>query len=507
MSDDVCVKESGEALRLDHIAKSFSKNKVLININFAAKLGEVRALVGENGAGKSTMIRIVAGASQPDSGEMYLNGQKVHLHSPKDGLDAGIAVIYQELDLLPELTVVQNMFLGIETRDRFGLLDHKAMGDKAQAYFDDMHLDINRNAILGILTIAAQQVVAIAKAAMHSASILIMDEPSSSLTNKELKVLFEQIRRLKAKNVCVIYISHRMEEIFEICDSVTVLRDGRLIQTANVCDVSREQIIEWMIGKKVSETRMNTRSNYDGEIILDVRNLCYGETLKKVNFQVKKGELYGVLGLLGSGFIEIGKLLYGVYQPTGGSILIGQKNISRMKSPADALKNSIAYVPDQRRAHGLFMELDVLTNATITSVHNFLSPKLKLLEKKKMNHHFSQYVKKFEIKIANEHQLVRFLSGGNQQKIIIARTLISDTEIIVMSCPTKGIDVGSKYDIYGILLDCVAHGKTVVVISQEIPELVQICDRILMLKKGEVYREYRGDDINEALIYSDLLMQ
>ena len=508
MDENYRADGATEALRLQNIAKSFSKNKVLVDVNFSVNKGEVRALVGENGAGKSTMIRIVAGVSKADQGEIFLDGKKVSFNSPKDGLDAGIAVIYQELDLLPEMTVQENVFLGIEEKTHRGLLDKKKMAEKLEEYFRMMRLDIPRNAKIASLPIAKQQVVAITKAVMHNAKIIIMDEPSSSLTNQELEVLFDQIRRLKEKQVTVIYISHRLEEIFEICDSVTVLRDGRIIRTAPVHETTREEIVEWMIGKKVSEARLNPRKQYDAPVILEARNLSYKNVLQDVSFQVKRGELYGVLGLLGSGFIEVGKLLYGVCRPTSGTLTVNGRDISSMSSPADALKNSIAYVPDQRRAHGLFLELDVLTNATITSVRNFLTNKaLGLLDKKAMQENFQRYIDHFEIKLADKRQKIGFLSGGNQQKVIIARTLISDTEIIVMSCPTKGIDVGSKFDIYNILLECASQGKTVIVISQEIPELVNICDRILMLKKGRVFREYVGDEISEPLIYNDLLRQ
>lgn len=507
MLQETLQQGAQEILRLTNIEKSFSTNKVLIDVNFSLNRGEVRALVGENGAGKSTMIRIIAGASQQDAGTIMLFGKEVNFSSPKESIDAGIAVIYQELDLLPEMTVIENMFLGIEEHNQLRCLDHKKMEERTRQYFEEMQLDIDMHVQVGSLPIATQQVVAIAKAAVHSASVLIMDEPSSSLTNKELAVLFKQIRRLKEKKVSVIYISHRLEEIFQVCDSVTVLRDGKLIKTADVKDVTHDEIIEWMIGKQITQERINNRMFHSDDVILEAHNICYKDILNNVSFQVKTGELFGILGLLGSGFIEIGKVLYGVYKPSAGYLSIRGGKANMLNSPSDALSNSIAYVPDQRRVQGLFMELDVLTNATITSVRRFLTGRLKLLNKKAMNKNFRQYKENMDIKITDYTQIVRYLSGGNQQKVIIARTFLSNTDIIIMSCPTKGIDVGSKYDIYRILLECVQQGKTVIVISQEIPELVQICDRILMLKKGEVYHEYQGEEISGSLIYRDLLRQ
>lgn len=496
--------EKPEMLRLENISKSFASNHVLKDINFSINRGEVRALVGENGAGKSTLIKIIAGASKPNNGKVYIDGEEVTFESPRDGRNKGIAVIYQELDLLPELTVIENIFLGIEIKNNYGLLDKKAMEDKADSYLADMNLPhIDKYAKVGDLPIASQQMIAITKAFASKAKILIMDEPSSSLTSSELIVLFDQIRNLKEKNVTVIYISHRLEEIFEICDSVTILRDGMMIATNTVESITRKEIIELMIGKKVSENRLNSRLTYDAPNILEVENLCLDKVLHSVSFSVKKGEIYGILGLLGSGFIELGKVMYGARKPTSGTIKINGKTLE-LKSPSDALENSIAYVTDERRGNGLFMEMDVQTNTIITSVSKFRK-KSRILDHKGMNVAFMEYVNKFEIKIDGKDQKVQFLSGGNQQKILIARTILRDTDLIILSCPTKGIDVGSKYDIYQILLDCAKQGKTVIAISQEIPELVQICDRIMMMKRGQVYKEYSGDEISETLIYNDLL--
>jgi len=497
--------ENQEILRLENIAKSFASNHVLKDVNFSLQIGEIRALVGENGAGKSTMVKIIAGASMPNNGTIFIAGKQVILDSPKDGLNAGITVIYQELDLLPEMTVMENIFLGIELKTRRNTLDKKAMADIVDKYFVEMHLEIDKLAKVGSLPIAKQQMVAITKAVVHNAKVLIMDEPSSSLTSKEQEILFDQIRRLKKKQVAVIYISHRIEEIFEICDSVTIMLDGRLVVTRNVRDIKREEIIELMIGKKVSEKRLNYRDTYDAPTILEVKDLSFNKILNSVAFKVKRGEIFGIIGLIGSGSIDLGKILYGIKKPTTGKIMMNGK-VLNMNCPADALGNSISYVPDERRAQGLFMELNVEINAVITSLRKFMKNEfLGVLDYKGLDNAFMSYVDRFGIKIVNKKQKIQFLSGGNQQKILLARVLVRDSEIIILSCPTKGIDVGSKFEIYQILLDCIKQGKTVIVISQEIPELVQICDRILMLKRGQVYMEYEGSEISEAVIYNDLL--
>lgn len=492
-------------LRLEKIAKSFAHNLVLKDVHFSIEPGEVRALLGENGAGKSTMIKIIAGVYKPDSGSIYIDEKEVTISNPKEGLDKGISVIYQELDLLPALSVVQNIFLGIERKNNLGMLDKVAMERMVQEYFDSMQIDIDIHAKVGELPIASQQMVAIAKAVEHEARLLIMDEPSSSLTNKELEVLYRQIRQLKERNVAVIYISHRLEEVYEICDTMTILRDGVMIDTRNVSEIERHEMVTLMIGREINEDRLNTRKTYDGPVILSARNICLDRHLHQVSFDVKKGEIFGILGLVGSGAIELGKVLYGVIPMDAGELSVAGKK-RQIKMPSDALHHSVSYVPDERRAHGIFPLLSVEQNSVITSIYQYTS-RFGFLNHKKVNAAFVEYVERFGIKIASPNQPIQYLSGGNQQKALIARTLLSNTEIIILSCPTKGIDVGSKFDIYSILLDCAKEGKTIIAVSQEITELVRICDRILMLKDGEVYHEYTGDEISESLIYHDLLAE
>ncbi len=492
-------------LRLENIAKSFAENNVLKNVNFSIVPGEVRALLGENGAGKSTMIKIIAGVHQPTGGKIYIDGKETVLSDPKEGIKQGIAVIYQELDLLPALTVVENIFLGIEVKNKWGMLDKNRMNEKVQKYFDGMNISMDITAKVGELPIASQQMVAIAKAVEHEARMLIMDEPSSSLTNKELEILYKQIRLLKEKNVAVIYISHRLEEVYEICDTVTILRDGVLIDTRKVSEITRHEMVSLMIGREISEDRINMRKEFDAPVILSAEDICLHKLLKNVSFQVKKGEIFGILGLVGSGAIELGKILYGVIPADSGLIKVSEKPL-HMKMPADALESAISYVPDERRAQGIFPLLSVEQNSVITSIRNYTN-RFGFLDHKGVSVAFMEYVDRFGIKIASADQQIRFLSGGNQQKALIARTLLSNTDIIILSCPTKGIDVGSKFDIYSILLDCAKQGKTIIAVSQEITELVRICDRIMMLKDGEVYHEYTGDEISETLIYHDLLAE
>lgn len=494
-----------EILRLENISKCFSSNYVLQEVNFSLCQGEVRALVGENGAGKSTMIKIVSGAIQANGGQIYLEGKQISFGSPKESLAAGISVMYQELDLVSNLTIAENIFLGIEERDKWKMLDQKKMKQDVQKHLEDMGLQVDPESKVGELPIVMQQMVAAIKAMVHRAKVLIMDEPSSSLTNKELTVLFDLIRKLKKQGIAVIYVSHRLEEIFEICDSVSVLLNGKMVATSKINDITKDQVIEKMIGKKVVESRLNTRTSCEGEYIFEAEHLNSKEVLKDISFKVKQGEIYGILGLVGSGAVELGKALYGVQKITGGKIKIHGKDVN-LRGPSDAIKNSISYVSDERRAYGIFKDMDVEKNTVISSLSQFLSFRLlRLLDRKKIREKFQQYTEEFHTKISGPDQKIRYLSGGNQQKILIARALVNNTDIIILSSPTKGIDVGAKYEIYQILLDCASAGKTVIVISQEITELVQICDRVLMLKQGKVFKEYSGESVRESLIYNELL--
>ena len=494
-----------EILRLENISKSFSSNYVLREVNFSLEQGEVRALVGENGAGKSTMIKIISGAIQANGGQIYLEGKQISFASPKESLAAGISVMYQELDLLSNLTIMENVFLGIEKKDRWKMLDRRKMRGVVHKYLEDMGLQVDPDTRVGDLSIVMQQMVAAIKAMVHKAKVLIMDEPSSSLTNKELAVLFDLIRRLKKQEIAVIYVSHRLEEIFQISDSVSALLNGRMVATNKIKEITKEEVIEKMIGKKVVETRLNTRNSCQGEYIFEAEHLSSKEALEDISFKVKRGEIYGILGLVGSGAVELGKAIYGVQKITAGKIKIHGRDVI-LKGPSDAIKNSISYVSDERRAFGIFKDMDVEKNTVISSLNQFISFRpLRLLNYKKIGEIFQRYIEEFHTKTSGPGQQIRYLSGGNQQKILIARALVNNTDIIVLSSPTKGIDVGAKYEIYQILLDCASAGKTVIVISQEITELVQICDRVLMLKQGKVFKEYSGESVQESLIYNELL--
>lgn len=475
-----------EVLRLENIAKSFSDNYVLRDIDFSLAEGEVRALVGENGAGKSTMIKIISGALEASGGSIYLGGNQVRFSSPKESLLSGISVMYQELDLLPELTVVENVYLGIEEKNRFGMLDRRPMNETVDDYLREMNLTIDKNAKVKTLPIVLQQMVAAIKAMVHQAKIVIMDEPSSSLTSRELQILFDLIRRLRRQNIAVLYVSHRLEEIFEICDSVTVLLNGKIVSTTAISQTTRQKVIEEMVGREVVETRLNPRDRYDAPALLEAKELSSGDLLQSVSFEVKQGEIFGILGLVGSGAVELGKLLYGIKRPTGGGLKIRGKPVA-LRTPSDALRHSISYVSDDRRAFGILREMDVEKNGMISSLERYLTFRpLRLMDKQKISKVFAEYVQRLEVKITGADQKIRLLSGGNQQKVLIARWLLLSPEILFLDEPTRGIDVHSKSEIYRVMNELAKQGTAIVMISSEMPELLGMSDNILVMCEGRI---------------------
>jgi len=491
-------------LETKNIYKNFQAVQALKGIDIFINKGEVRALVGENGAGKSTLVKILAGAIKPDKGQISINGKDVFFLNPKSAIENGVSVIYQELDLVPQLNGVSNIFLGFELKHKiWKTVDKKKMLESAKGYLEKMQAKIDLTKPVSNLPIAEQQIIAICKALAHEAKIIMMDEPSASLSSSELSRLFELIRELKKHEMTVIYISHRMEEIFEIADSVTVLRDGNLISTDEIKSVTKSEIIEKMIGKKLSEERINSRNYKNDDAILNVKNLYYKNNLKNISFDVKKGEIFGILGLVGSGRLELARILSGIYKTKQGDILLNNKKV-KFKLPSDAISNSISYVPDERRTQGLFMNLSVLMNSIMMSISK-MSNKIGIFNKKIFNKSFEKYKEKLQIKCSSSNQQVSTLSGGNQQKVVFAKCLMRDTDIIILNEPTKGIDVGSKFEIHRILLEIAEQNKTIVVFSPEIPEICSICDRIMILKRGEISKIFESGEINQQDVFKELL--
>jgi ribose transport system ATP-binding protein len=500
------MESEAYTLQLKGISKRFEGTQALSGVDYAVTRGEVSALVGQNGAGKSTLIKIIAGALQPDAGEIFVDGRRTVHRDPKSAIDSGIAVIYQELDLIPPLNGMRNLFLGAELSTRSGTIDNKTMFAKGNDFLQSMGADIDLRSPVGSLTVAEQQIIAICKAVITGkAKIILMDEPSASLSSRELVNLFALIRNLKRNSITVVYISHRLEEIFTIADTVTVLRDGKRIVTKGIGELSKSQIIEYMIGRSIDGERAGRghRTVSGSGLILEARGIGWGSALSDISFGVLKGEIFGILGLVGSGREDLAKILYGMVSPTSGELLVkGQP--ARLGRPAAALARSITYVPSDRRYQGLFMTLSNVLNSGMLSLRTF-SDSLSLLNKRRLAKSFEHYRDALRIRVASGKQQVSLLSGGNQQKILIARCLMRESDIIILNEPTRGIDVGTKFEIYNLLAEISRSGKTIIIFSTEVPEVVEICDRVLILKKGTVGKVFEAGDFDQARILDHLL--
>ena len=474
-----------------HISKSFPGVKALDDVGFSVAEGEVRALVGENGAGKSTLMKILNGNYKKDEGQILIDGKEVDITDPLVAAAHGISIIFQELNLVDQLSIAENIFAGRLSK---GLkrVNWKEINRKAKELLDRIGFDADPRTEVGSLTVAGKQMVEIAKALSRDCRIILMDEPSATLTKKELNALFDIIRDLKKRGIAVIYISHRMEEIFEICETATVMRDGRIIGTVNVGEVSPDRIVEMMVGREVSSAYPK-RDTVPGEEILRVENLCRKDSRQNVSFSLRKGEVLGIAGLVGAGRTEIMRGLFGVDYITSCDVYVhGQK--VRIPTPAAAKKHGIAFLTEDRKIEGLTLDFTIKANMSMANL-----PKLRrglLTSAKVENEIADQYIKLINVKTPSRNQKVGNLSGGNQQKVVIGKWLNADPEILIMDEPTRGIDVGAKWEIYGIINELAAQGKAVILISSELPEVLGMSDRVLVVKDDAIVAELTGDKIN-----------
>lgn len=500
-----CEGADVSLLSAKNISKSFSGVRVLNSISMDIEEAEVRALVGENGAGKSTLVKIIAGVLGADEGELSIGGATVHWRTPREALRGGVSVIYQELDLIPNLDGLSNIFLGYERyRTVRGVLDKREMMTVARNTLDSLEVDIDLRTPVQKLPIAEQQILAICKSLIHDARLLLMDEPSASLSGGELAHLYKLIRTLKKKGITVVYISHRLEEIFEIADSVTVLRDGNLITTARMDTLEKKALIELMIGKKLEEKRINTRNATELTApILELRGISYAQKLTDVSFTAMKGEIFGVLGLVGSGRNELARILYGMIQSDAGQILVNGSAV-RFATPLSAINSNISYVPDDRKAHGIIPNLSVETNVVFSVLFRLVNA-LMIMKRALIAKTFVYYRDKLSMKIRDKDQKITELSGGNQQKCVLSRCLARSNDIVILNEPTRGIDVGAKYEIYQKLLEIAQEGKTLILLSSEVPELTNLCDRIAIIKKGRIHSIRTGQEIEQGSILAELL--
>lgn len=473
-------------VRFRHVSKSFPGVRALNDVSFEIWSGEVHALMGENGAGKSTLMKILAGACQPDSGVVEIDGQPVHLHSPAEATRLGIGMIYQELTVLPNLDVARNLLLGREPLKWLWQVDNRRLYSMAAQILHDLDLKIDPHTPLDALSPGERQMVEIARVVAREPRILIMDEPTSSLGKHEEDVLFKLIHRLRSRNIAIVYISHRMDEVFLLADRVTVLRDGSWITTQPVHELSRPELIRLMVGRAVEETRQNASPHPNGELILEARGLRCGKRLRNGNVTLRRGEVLGVAGLIGAGRTEMARVLFGIDQPEAGEIRIDGRRVA-FRSPADAIRHGIAYVPEDRKKQGLVLSGSVRFNLILASLREmarggFLRPDL-------MEALYTHWREQLRIRAPSSAATVESLSGGNQQKVVLARWLARRPRILILDEPTRGIDVGAKTEVHRLIREVASQGIAVMMISSELPEILAVSDRILVMWNGETTGE------------------
>jgi len=467
-------------LEMKNIDKRFGGVHALDHVNFILKRGEVHALVGENGAGKSTLMKILIGLHKPDSGEIFFDGEKADFKSVKDAQDIGISMIFQEFNQVKVMSVMENIFLGREPKTKSGAVDFKKMYNESKALLKELGLDLDPKTHIYDLTVAKHQLVEIVKAISINAKIIIMDEPTSALSQNEIEYLLTMVRVLRDQGKAIVYISHKMEEIFNVCDSVTVLRDGKFIYTGKVSEVTEKDLIRMMVDRDVSELFPKQKSQI-GNVLLEVKNLTVSGKFENVSFDLRKGEILGVAGLMGAGRTELMETIVGARQPDNGEIYLhGKKIVNRM--PGDAIRRGIAMVSEDRKKNGVFLRLNIKDNILMSSFNKCL--KGPYISKKIENKWFNEYREKLEIKCSSATQICQNLSGGNQQKVAVSRVLNSDPEIIILDEPTRGIDVKTKSEIHRLMSTLASTGKAVLMVSSELPEILGMSDRILVLHEG-----------------------
>lgn len=484
-------------LKMQNITKTFGNVKALNNVNLELKAGEVHALMGENGAGKSTLMKILTGVYSLESGTINYLGKDVKFDNTKQAQEAGIAIVHQELNMLNDLTVAQNIFIGRETMNG-KLINDNEMIEKSKELFKILEVEVDPKAVVGDLPVGIQQMTEIAKAISLNANVIVFDEPTSSLTEEEIGHLFKVIDRLQKKDVGIIYISHRMDEIGKISDRITVLRDGGYVGTVNTKETSRDELINMMVGR-VSYVEPKTKSSIadNAAVVLEVKNLHRGRKVKDVSFVLKKGEILGMAGLMGSGRTEVARAIFGADKLDSGEVLLYNKKVN-IRNTEDAARYGIGYLSEDRRVDGVITGFSIKDNISICAIDDFINNKL--IDDKKIEEVSDSFITALNIKCYSSDQIVKTLSGGNQQKVIVAKWLVRDSEILIFDEPTKGIDIGAKNEIYKIINKLAKAGKSIIVISSEMDEILRLSDRIIVMAEGKKAGELKIEDASQEKI-------
>ena len=478
-------------ISVKNLSKSFPGMKALDGVQFELRAGEVHALMGENGAGKSTLMKILAGVYRKDGGEVLLDGRPVDIESPAHAQALAIGIVHQELHLMPHLSAAQNIYIGREPRKSGGwLLDEAQLNRDAQALFDRLRLKLDPAVPVSCLTVARQQMVEIAKALSHKSRVLIMDEPTAALNNAEIEELFRIVRQLKEEGVGIVYISHKMDEIQRIADRITVMRDGTYVNTVPA-DTPMQQVIAMMVGRRLEQVDKRIPDTTANDVLLDVRGLRRGREIRDVSFQVRRGEIVGFAGLMGAGRTEVARAIFGADPLEAGEVRV-RGQLVRLRSPQDAVRAGIGYLSEDRKNFGLATGMDVAANITLPSLRRWLKWGM-FLDSRAILRVSKEMVDKLRVKTPSLMQTARLLSGGNQQKVVIAKWLVRDCDVLIFDEPTRGIDVGAKAEIYKLLNDLAAQGRAIVVISSELPEVLLLSHRILVMCEGRITGEVAGD--------------
>lgn len=480
-------------IEMKNIIKSFGSNMVLKDVSLKLNAGEICALIGENGAGKSTLMNILGGVYKMNSGSIFIDGKKVDFNTPAESLKSGIAFIHQELNLINDLPIYENMFLGREIKNKRNILDLEKMIHETEQIFNQMNVNLNPKTMVRDLDASYKQIVEICRAMMMKASIVIMDEPTTSLTKPEIDRVFKMMRTLRDHNVGIIFISHKLGEVMEICQRYLVLRDGYLVAQGNISEVTTDDLARFMVGYDV-RTKSLSRNKTIGDEVLRVENLTDNKNYANISFSVKKGEILGVTGLLGDGRSELFQSIFGARNISSGKIYIDGKE-TKIYSTIQALNRGIGYLPRNRKENGIIKDMDIIENASIVTWPKFA--KKGVIDRGHHNNVFKEQVKALKIKIGSITDSINSLSGGNQQKIVLAKWLSAGPKLLILDNPTQGVDVGAKEDIYDIILKLADENIAIVVLSSEAQEIIRICDRALVMYHGTIQGEVSKTTMNE----------
>lgn len=486
-------------LEMRGVSKSFPGVKALDKINLKVRPGTVHALMGENGAGKSTLMKCLFGIYHMDEGEVFVDGEKVDIHNPDEALHKGLAMVHQELQPVPERTIAENMYLGRFPLKSFGpikVIDHKTMNEEAKKWLENVKMPFDPRKKLGHLSISQMQSIEIAKAVSQEAKLIILDEPTSSLTDNEVEALFRIVRDLRDRGVSFVFISHKMAELRQISDDITIMRDGCYVGTWEMKNISDDEIVRQMVGRDLTNI-YPPLDNEPGDVLLEVNNFTsiYDNSFKNCSFKLRKGEILGFGGLVGAQRTELMEAIFGIRHIASGEVKLNGKKLD-IKHPQDAINNGIGMITEDRRGSGILGCLSIADNVSIASLNHYLEAGIKL-NKKKIEELVQDNVAKLSIKTPSSKTLIQALSGGNQQKVIISRWLANNPDVLIMDEPTRGIDVGAKYEIYQIMIDLAKQGKGIIMISSEMPELLGVSNRVMVMCNGKITGEVTGDEMTQ----------